>query len=268
MLTSVVLSLLLGAGALAAPHGADHQNQNRNTHKEWTEGNKVFVEDTWVVSTTLPAGQHAQATPVAMTPVKVAQHNVVPSAASSKASVPTSAASGSGSYNINTAGSDVWSTSPKSMGKSILDSANQFRAQWHGLPPFTWDATLAANARSTAKDAIFTDSEGTKHNEGGANEMNHNLNPGSMAQCINEGDGSSMNGQLTPFENAWLGWLCEEPAGGIPCGQIGEYKQNSYKGMTDHAEIIKDTSYTKMGCYYQDGTQHPSFVGLWTCDFA
>ena len=177
-----------------------------------------------------------------------------------------------GPSNIDTAGSPTWSTSPNSMGKSILGTANYWRNTWNSsLGPFEWDDTLAGNARSTAVDPIVT-VDGKVENEGGANQMNHDLNPGSMAQCINEGDGTTIDDGLTPFEQAWLGWLCERPDNNIPCDKIsetGHYATDSTTGQPDtgHADIIRG-SYTKIGCYYQDGTDHPSFVGMWTCDFA
>ena len=102
--------------------------------------------------------------------------------------------------------------------------------------------------------------------------MNHFLHPGSSAQCINEGDGTTVDAGLTPFEQAFLGWICERPNANVPCDKIGEtghYAVDATTGQpeTGHADIIGG-GYTKMGCYYQDGTDHPSFVGMWTCDFA
>ena len=174
-----------------------------------------------------------------------------------------------GPSNIDTKGSQAWSSSPNSEGKSIIGTANYWRAKWHpGLSGFEWDETLAANARLTA---VNPDDGGT--NEQGASVMHHHLYPGSMGQCINEGDGTSMNGDLTPFENAWLGWLCEVPTAGIPCDQIGEtghygIDENTGKPETGHADIIGG-SYTKLGCYYMDSTTpSPNFKGMWTCDFA
>ena len=95
--------------------------------------------------------------------------------------------------------------------------------------------------------------------------MGHDLYPGSMAQCIITGDDTTFNQDLTPFDVAWLGWLCEEPNDNIPCAQIGSGKPTSDTG---HAEIIKSTSYSKMGCYYMNSVGDSGYTGMWTCDFA
>ena len=306
MRNSLILSLtLLGASALAAPH-AGHQHKARDTTTTWTKDNDVYIEDVHVV--TAVVGQ-SQPPPTNPTPTSkpgqveekiayrphlpaahpaVAIHTAAPAESSHTpettpapaSSAPSESGSGSatgtgpvpGPSNINTAGSPTWSTSPNSMGKSILGTANYWRHTWNSsLGPFEWDATLAGNARSTAVDPIVQGPTGAE-NEGGANQMNHMLNPGSMAQCINEGDGTTVNSGLTPFEQAWLGWLCELPNSNIPCDKIGEtgnYAIDPKTGRPDtaHADIIQD-GYTKMGCYYQDGTDQPKFVGMWTCDFA
>lgn len=160
-----------------------------------------------------------------------------------------------GPNNIDTKGSEAWATAPNSMGKSILGTLNYWRTRWApSTVDFEWDSQLATNARLTAVN-----------DEGGANEMKHHLYDGSMAQCINEGDGESMNGDLTPWENALLGWLCEKPNDKIPCDQIGEA---GHYASTGHADIIGG-SVTKVGCYYMDSTEsHPNFKGMWTCDFS
>ena len=209
-------------------------------------------------------------------PVEVSPAPTSTLESSSPASPGSGSATGTGPVpgpsNIDTAGSPTWSTSPNSMGKSVIGTANYWRNTWNSsLGPFEWDATLAGNARSTAVDPIIN-VNGKLENEGGANQMNHNLNPGSMAQCINEGDGTTIDDGLTPFEQAWLGWLCERPNDNIPCNEIGEtghYAIDPSTGQPDtgHADIIQG-GYTKIGCYYQDGTDHPAFVGMWTCDFA
>ena len=159
-----------------------------------------------------------------------------------------------------------WANEPCSGGKSIEESFNTMRSKW--MPslansPMKWSAKLAANARLTTVSPVVT-KNGKKENMGGAMEMNHALNPGSMAQCIASGDGTSMNGGLTPFEQALKMWLCELPQAGNPLGCSNSGNQ----GDTGHAEIIKSTQYKSFGAYYMDSTGRSGFKGMWTADFA
>ncbi|KAL9123523.1 MAG: hypothetical protein Q9217_007047 [Psora testacea] len=159
----------------------------------------------------------------------------------------------------------AWATNPCSQGKSILDSFNDMRAKWIpslGNSKYTWDEQLAANARLTAVSPVSVNAKGDKENEGGATEMHHALYDGSQAQCIASGDGTTMSDGLTPFEKAAQMWLCEIPQGDIGC------EEATNGGDTGHAEIIKNTKYTKVGCYYMDAQGPAPWEGEWTCDFA
>jgi len=156
--------------------------------------------------------------------------------------------------------------------KDVLTQANYWRKQWKGLPPFTWSPVLAKNAYLTATEPIFTTvndkGETVKHNQGGAMEMNHNLNPGSNAQCIAGGNDAGVTQDLTPFEHAYLMWICEMPTAGIQATCDSIQKPSNNPG-TGHAEIIAG-KYSQIGCYYMDSVQqkdpnHPG--GMWTCDF-
>ncbi|KAL9104359.1 MAG: hypothetical protein Q9163_000706 [Psora crenata] len=162
--------------------------------------------------------------------------------------------------NVSGGDASAWANDPCSQGESILDSFNEMRAKW--IPSlanakYTWDAQLATNARRTAVSPVVNG-----QNEGGATQMNHALYPGSMAQCIASGDATTTKDGLTPFEQAAKMWLCEIPQGDIGCGGPPD------NGETGHADIIKDTAYTKVGCYYMDATGPSPFTGMWTCDFA
>lgn len=165
----------------------------------------------------------------------------------------------SGPSDINPKGGAAWKANVNSKGKSVLATANYWRNKHTpSSGQFTWDDTLAENARQTA----LTD-------EKGASDMIHHLYSGSLGQTEAVCSGSDMNGDLTPFENAWLTWICERPNDQVPCNSILAYTQNVYNGDTGHADIIFG-SYTKIGCYYQDAT-NPSlkgYNGIWTCDFS
>ena len=72
-----------------------------------------------------------------------------------------------------------------------------------------------------------------------------------------------MKGDLTPFDQAFLMWICEEPNGLEECGLIGE-ANGSKDGDTGHADIIKG-SYNQIGCFWMGSDVYD---GMWTCDFA
>lgn len=125
-----------------------------------------------------------------------------------------------------------------------------------GFPTFTYSSTLEANAAKTNKDD-------------GGNSMTHELNPGSMAQCIAQGDDTKSSGSYTPFELTYLGWLCE-----ITDSRLGDscnvMESATHMQITDdgHAKILRTTGYTQMGCNFIESTAGNSYGGLWTCDFA
>ena len=74
----------------------------------------------------------------------------------------------------------------------------------------------------------------------------------------------AMNGTYSPFDTAFLMWICEEPNGLEDCTTMGEGGGAPPNG-TGHAEIIKG-EYTEIGCFWMAS----SFIGggMWTCDFA
>ena len=61
--------------------------------------------------------------------------------------------------------------------------------------------------------------------------MGHMLNPGSFAQCIAEGNNEKMNGTYSPFDVAFLMWICEEPNGLVDCEVMGEGGEVRRRGM-------------------------------------
>lgn len=231
---------------------------------------------------------------LAVNPVPQQPKSVTPPASSSTAPVvvpqPTSstpaASSAPASAPVSSTPQDpntFWATSPMSPtaggsgAKDVLTQANYWRQQWKGLPAFTWSSELAKNAYLTATEPIYTttNKEGKveKHNQGGAMDMNHHLNPGSSSQCIASGNDGSVTLDLTPFEHAYLMWLCEMPTAGIQqaCDRLPKPGKNPGKNPgTGHAQIIQG-SVSKIGCYYMDAIiqKDPNNKGgLWNCDFA
>ena len=234
-------------------------------------------------------------------PSSTAAMVVVPAPSAVATSAAAVESTPSGTYS---APDTFWSSSPLSPitgvsgSTDVLTSANTWRKKWLSSPStlvdFEWNSTLAKNSYLTATGPIFTTTDPKTgqlvyHNEYYATQMNHNLNPGSMAQCEDTGVGNAMMNataqrmtgiSITPFEQAWLMWMCEEPLATIQevCKQLGFNNQGN-SAETGHAEIIKSASYTQMGCYYMnatnpDGTPYhdanvPSnWLGIWTCDFA
>lgn len=189
----------------------------------------------------------------------------------SEPSASTSAAAAPSDTATTPVDGKAWAKSPLSPisggsgAKDVLTQANYWREKWMGLPPFTWSSTLAQNAYKTATSPIETVTDPktgktSKKNQGGATEMNHALYEGSMGQCIAGGDNAKVTEDLTPFEHAFLMWICELPNANIPCdGGAG--------GETGHADIIKG-EYSEIGCYYMDSTGDSGMTGMWTCDFA
>ncbi len=70
----------------------------------------------------------------------------------------------------------------------------------------------------------------------------------------------AMNGTYSPFDQAFLMWICEEPNGLEDCTTMGEGGGSTDTG---HAEIIKGT-YTEIGCFWMGSDVDG---GMWTCDF-
>ena len=165
-----------------------------------------------------------------------------------------------------------WTSSPLSPpntpgAQDVLSRANYWRTKWNSqLGPFTWSSNLAKNSYTTTKTpTTYTTDPSTgkqvPHGEGGATVMGHMLGPGSYAQCIAGGGNSGMKGSLTPFDQAFLMWICEEPNGLAECSEIDE---SANGGDTGHAQIIKG-SYNQIGCYWMGSDV---YGGMWTCDFA
>ena len=282
MRTSIVIPVLLGAGAIAHPHfklnnplaHVHHKRQQPAEVLTKVVGGEVEIEDVYVSTvygnnpptapTVTPSVTPAVAPERLVAPVqpqKEEDHAPAPAPVSvTPTSTPPAPASttpppAASSTPASTGGNDG---APTSGGKSILESANKFRSLM-GFPTFTYSSTLGANAAKT-------------NNDDGANTMTHELNPGSMAQCIAEVDNTSGTAQWSSFELTYLAWLCEIPDSrlGDDCNQMLQ-ATNMQMNYADpgHAQILRNPQYTKMGCNYMDSTQHQAnFAGMYTCDFA
>ena len=233
--STIVLSALLGAGALAHPtlHNL-HLHLKRGEWKEiqdWNQGNVHYEKFEYVDDASAPSAP----APKPQTESK----NKVADAKANVQAQPT------------TTSPPVQSSTPPpsnqgSSGNSVLDTVNSMRAQW--IPslkdhPFAWSDQLASNVQETIDGA-----------EDGGKVMQHpsKLPPGTFGQVLAQGQ----DGQ-EGLQNAMLMWMCEEPQGSIPCNSGNENK-NVEKGGTGHADILKNTQYTKIACKFS--------VSVWTCD--
>ena len=281
MRSSIVIPVLLGAGAIAHPHfklnnplaHVHHKRQEPVDVVTTTIGGQVEIEDIYVSTiygnapppTTTPTAPERLVAPVQNTnneqpyyqhssPAEVPVTPTTPTAVPVQTPTSSAAPAPAQSNTASTSGNDG---APKSGGVSILETANKYRSLM-GYPTFTYSSTLDANAAKTNRDD-------------GANTMTHELNPGSMAQCIAEVDNTDGTAKYTPFELTYLAWLCE-----IPDDRLG----NACKDMLaatnmqinysdpGHAQILRTQSYTTMGCNYMDSTQsNANFKGMYTCDF-
>lgn len=286
MRASIFIPLVFGAGALAHPHlklgnalaHVHHKRDQPVVIKTIVEGGVVDVEDVFVK--TVYANGAAAPAPAVVTPppvVKVAAQPAPVTTTAAPAPVqvkadyhvqsppqqesppenqpaPTSTPAPAPAPSPAPSGDNA----PTSGGKSILESANYFR-KLQGYPPFTYSSQLEGNAAKT-------------NNDDGGNSMTHELNDGSFAQCIAEGNDSTTSGSWSPFDLIYLGWLCEIPESNL--GDACSAMEAATHMLVDtgdpgHAQILRTEGYTKMGCNYKVATEHqPNYEGLWTCDFA
>lgn len=314
MRTSILLSVLLGAGAIAHPHYKLNNQLAHNHHKRQdpivatdylknAQGQVTEVVDIAEAVATVYAGgatapsaaavaqpneagaevhvnadfhvaapansqsngngqaasqnqqpkeAEKQSTPAPATAPKPAPAAApapapAPAAAPAKAVVPASGGSGA------TIG-----------GQNVIDVANKWRTM-QGLGNFTWDDGLATVSANT-------------NIANGANTMDHHNVAPSLGQVIAQGSnsltGPSSQGQLGPIDLLYLGWICEL-SGEIPdfpCSDATAATHMNSEGQTDHATILMNPQYSKMGCNYMDATDPSAqvapdiFQGMFTCD--
>lgn len=299
MRASIAIAAVLGAGALAQPHLRNiHRHQKRDEVKEWNQNGVHYVEvvDTYVTVGGGHAAPEASAAPSPIGQEKYVQNHQTQSQQEQQQQQPTHFATPSPQQYVpqqqpsapaaapapapsnNTQSSNppsdgsYWASSPLSPpntpgAQDVLSRANYWRTKWDSqLGPFTWSSNLAKNSyTTTVTPTTYTTDPSTgkqvPHGEGNATVMGHMLGPGSFAQCIAGGGNSGMKGSLTPFDQAFLMWICEEPNGLAECSEINE---SANGGDTGHAQIIKG-SYNQIGCYWMGSDVYD---GMWTCDFA
>ncbi|KAL8688922.1 MAG: hypothetical protein Q9218_005288 [Villophora microphyllina] len=152
--------------------------------------------------------------------------------------------------------------SPTSGGVTLLTTINKWRAKY-AIPALTWSTTLVANVQKT-------------ENDDHGYMLNHELNPGTYAQVLAQGFNTALSCTApdSPFELAYVGWLCEVPDtrltndnGVNQCDKASNCLHMSYGGETGHWQILTNGAYKTIGCAFTAANPpQASFQGLWGCD--
>ena len=221
MRTSLILSVLLGAGAIAHPHYklndplAHHHNKRDDRiiaveYFENAQGQTTEVVDVVEAVSTVYAGGASPPSPAATTTaaavnVKADYHAPAPAPAAAPKAVAAPAPAAAPKAAVAPAPAPVKEqpASPPSSGGSgatvggqnVLDVANKWRSK-QGLGTFTWDDALATVSANT-------------NAANGANSMTHHMVPPSLGQVITEGSSTlaapSSEGELGTVDLMWLG---------------------------------------------------------------
>ena len=303
MRTSVILSVLLGAGAIAHPHYKlnnplahhHHKRQDPIVAVEYlknAQGQVTEVLDVAEAVATVYVGGATAPSPAAQPNEAGAEVHVnadyhvaasqkqsskeaekpstpAPAPAPKPAPAPAPAPKPAPAPAAAPAADVVKSPSSGGSGatiggQNVLDIANKWRTM-QGLGKFTWSDDLAGVSANT-------------NTANGANSMTHRNVPPSLGQVIAQGSdtltGPSSQGELGPFDLLYLGWICEL-SGEIPdfpCAAATAATRMNTEGQTDHATILMNQQYTQIGCNYMDATDPASQVfpdiykGMVTCD--
>ncbi|KAH8881225.1 hypothetical protein GQ53DRAFT_832572 [Thozetella sp. PMI_491] len=153
---------------------------------------------------------------------------------------------------------------PRDVVPDGLATANKWRSAF-ALPVFTWDVDLEDNAYETGA-------------AGGGKTQAHQLPPANGAHMVGQviTPGSSTlrpeYGDMTPFEVAYLTWLCEvqtDPQTKDVCLTVAKVNPMTYSG-TSHHDIVNNPSFTHVGCAFapdQSADWQSPINGLYVCSF-
>ena len=306
MLTSIVLSVLLGAGAIAHPHYklnnplAHHHHHKRadpivavdylkNAQGQVTEvmdiAEAVKTVDAGGAPAPSPAPQPIEAGEVHVNadyhvPAAAQPHQAAPKEAEKAAPAPAPKPAPAPAPKPAAAPAPVKEAAapvvakpapaPSSGGsgaviggQNALDVANKWRSM-QSLPTFAWDEDLESASANT-------------NTANGANQMVHRNVAQGQGQVIAQGSstltGPSSQGTLGPIDLLYLGWICEksDEIPEAPCSAATAATHMNSEGQTDHALILMDPSFTKIGCNFMDATDPGAqsfpdiFQGMYVC---
>lgn len=304
MHTSLVVFVLLGAGAIAHPHYklnnplAHHHHRKRQDpivavdYLKNSQGQVTKVVDIEEAVETVYIGGATAPSPAAVVDVKADYHvpapkeaeepahpapapapKPAPAPAPKAAPAPAPKAAPAPAPKAASAPADASKAAPAPSsggfgavigGQNVVDVANKWRSK-QGLGTFTWDDGLASVSANT-------------NTANGANLMTHHNVPPSLGQVIAQGSstltGPSSQGELGPIDLLYLGWICEL-SGEIPdfpCSDATAATHMQDNGETIHAQILMNPQYSKLGCNFMDASDPGSQVfpdiyqGMFTCD--
>lgn len=301
MRTSIVLSVLLGAGAFAHPHYklnnplAHHHHHKRQDpivavdYLKNAQGQITEVLDIAEAVQTVYAGGAPAPSPAAQ-PVEAGEVHVnadyhvaapaqpqhaAPKEAEKAAPAPApKPAPAPAPEPVKAVAKPAPAPSPAPSpasggsgavigGQNALDVANRWRSL-QNLPTFEWDEGLQSASADT-------------NTANGANSMVHRNVGAGQGQVIAQGSstlkGTSSQGTLGPIDLLYLGWICEL-SGNIPeapCADATAATHMDSEGQTDHATILMNKAFTKIGCDFMDATDPGAqvfpdvFQGMYVC---
>lgn len=306
MRTSIVISVLLGAGALGHPsfrlndplsHLHHHKRQGAPAEvKTWEENGRVIVDDIFiktVYGNSVPAPSPAAVAAPVAEKVAVAPVHIVTAAAAAAAPVQVHEEYAQSHHEEappqqqeQQQKAPVVETTPVAAPAATVQTQAASSApsssdgSGDGSPTYGGKSILAT-ANHYRKLQGFNDFtyDGTLQSnsaktlyDNGANHMTHELNSGSFAQCLAEGSTTASAGDLKPFDMVYLGWLCEIDSSDImeDCQTMNStiHMGVDFADPEGHANILRTAAYTKIGCAFQTATETQTYSGLWSCDFA
>lgn len=302
MRTCVILSVLLGAGAIAHPHYKLNNPLAHRHHKRQdpivavdylknAQGQVTEVVDIAEAVATVYAGGATAPSPAAAAQPKEAAAEVhvnadyhvaapqqqqpkeaekpstpapAPAPKPAPAAAPAATPAAAPAAPVFNSAQSSGGSGATIGGQNVVDVANRWRSL-QGLGNFTWDDGLAGVSANT-------------NTANGANSMTHHNVAPSLGQVIAQGSssltGPSSHGELGPMDLLYLGWICEL-SGEIPdfpCSDATAATHMNTNGEVIHAQILMNKQYTKLGCNYMDATDPKSQVwpdiyqGMLTCD--
>jgi hypothetical protein len=149
----------------------------------------------------------------------------------------------------------------------IINIINTYRHN-RGIQLLAWDSQLTQRSSITGIEDVVSHWNGPVHD----------LKPPSLAQVITAGiDDQGVCSRdikpFTPFQLAFLAWVCENPSDPAIHANCDEASDISHikapAGDTGHWEILSNPYYNRIGCAFTQHTQGKPcdiWTGYWVCD--
>ena len=291
MRTSIVLSVLLGAGAIAHPHYklnnplAHHHHHKRQDpvvavdYLKNAQGQVTEVLDIAEAVKTVYAGGATAPSPAAQ-PIEAGEVHVnedyhvaapaQPQQAAPQHQQPKEAEKAAPAQAPKPAAAPAAKAAPAPVvAKPVpAPSPNPAPSSGGSGPTVGGQNVLDVANKWRAKQNLGTfawddglESASTNTNTAnGANSMTHRNVGAGQGQVIAQGSstltGTSSEGELGPIDLLYLGWVCElsDQIPSFPCSDATAATHMNTEGQTDHATILMTPSFTKIGCNFMDAT--------------